>query len=100
MTTATQVELFPALPARTVKPSVREQWNAFRKDFDRMGGMLPPSAAGAFLGVSRQRVHQLIQKKQVRTVRYEDVGLWVSLEDIVQRMVETPNKGGRPKKSS
>ena len=100
MTTATQEELFPALPPRTVRPSVREQWNAFRRDFDRMGGMLPPGPAAVFLGVSRQRVHQLIKAGQVRTKDYDDVGRWVSLEDIVQRMVETPNKGGRPKKTS
>lgn len=81
-----------------MKPTLREQYNRFRKDFDRLGGMLPPSVAARFLGVSRQRMHQLIEKKQVRTCDHE--GPWVSLSDVVERMTAEKSKGGRPRKEN
>jgi hypothetical protein len=97
--TASQDELFPSLAARTVEPSIREQYNRFRKDFDRLGGILPPSVAATFLGVSKQRVDQLIKSKQVRSVRSLD-RTWVSMADVLERTQAPVDKGGRPKKTS
>jgi hypothetical protein len=100
MTTAItqQEELFPSLPRGTASAEDRSSYNRWRKDFDRMGGMLPPRAAAMILGVKRQRVYQLMEAKKIRTIVYEDIGTWVSVSDILERKFDPP-KVGRPKKS-
>jgi hypothetical protein len=97
MHVASQDDLFPSLPARSVEPTVREEYNRFRKEFDRLGGILPVRVASAFLGVSRQRVHQLIDAKQVRSVNLIDT-IWVSLSDVVERTTSPKPVRGLAKK--
>jgi hypothetical protein len=98
VTTATQDEMFPTLPSRTVFQECRDDYNRFRREFDRLGGALPPRYAAAFLGVSRQRVYQLIESKDVRSTILQGA-VWVSLADIVER-IKSPTPNGRPPKKS
>jgi|SRR5665213_1582520 len=69
----TTVEDFPFvadLPKREQKQvrSVVSEWNDFKEIVRSKGQMVPPNIAAAIANVSRQRIHQLIQKGTLEAV--------------------------------
>ena len=69
------------------------------------GGAIPVSAAAVALGVSHQRVHELIKKEieaegsGLRAKKFNKTIL-VFITDIEKRLDMPKSKGGRPKKNN
>tara|TARA_B100000686_G_C16280449_1_gene708545 strand:- start:203 stop:517 length:315 start_codon:yes stop_codon:yes gene_type:complete len=79
------------------------QVKEFMKETD--GGAIPVSAAAVALGVSHQRVHELIKKEieaegsGLRAKKFNKTIL-VFITDIEKRLDMPKSKGGRPKKNN
>ncbi len=97
--TVDQSELFsdfPVIEARSGKRSpVRELLDATEKH----GTLLPQSVVVSALGLSKQRVNQLVAAGRLAAV--EAAGkTWVPAVALELYMVEGPHKGGRPAKAA
>ena len=99
MIAAEQVDLFPSLPRNTVVQTIRDEWNALRRASSELGGILGAADAAKVLGVSRQRVHQLMRGGEIRFVETEHF-LYISAADVHDRLAAPVNPGGRPKKTA
>jgi hypothetical protein len=84
--------MFPALPRNTVVQELRDDYNRFRADQERLGGLMPASLARLFLGISKQRLHQLMEERQIRFVIHDEAR-YISGADIMQRIAD--KKAGR-----
>lgn len=94
-----EIDLFPSLPRNTVVQTIRDEWNALRRATRELDGIIGPADAAKILGVSRQRVHQLIKTGAIRAVETENF-IYVSAGDVHDRLANPVNLGGRPKKTS
>ncbi len=95
---AHQVDMFPTLPRNSVVSSIREDWNRFKADQERLGGLMPASLAKYFLGVSKQRLHVMLNEGQLRYVTHDGYR-YVSGDDIrdrIQAKRDGQIKPGRP----
>jgi len=103
MTTAEQVDMFPAMPRNTVTQTFREMWNEYRRDSEKYQGLLTASQVALALDVSRARVHELIKKGELRAKCYFNQSmLLVALCDVEERIIAKRDGklsvGGRPAK--
>ena len=85
MALAQQVEMFPTLPRNTVLQDVRDGYNQFMRDQERLGGLLLPGMARIALGVSKARIHQLMTDGVLRFVTHDGYK-YVSAADVTQRL--------------
>jgi hypothetical protein len=93
--TADQSELFPNLETRaTSKSLLRQSMDAVAEH----GPLLPQHFLPSILGVSKQRVAQLIRDGLLATVRLQDHN-FVPMAALELYMSET-HKGGQPRKFS
>jgi hypothetical protein len=102
MVTAEQVGMFSSLPRNTVVSELRDDYNRFKRDQERLGGLMPLPLAQVFLMVSRQRCYQLMDENKVRWVEHHG-HRYISGDDIIQRLADLRDGklgGGRPVKSS
>jgi hypothetical protein len=100
MITAEQVEMFPSLPRNTVFSEVRDDYNRFKRDQEKYGGLMPLPLAQIFLMVSRQRLYELMEENKVRWVEHQG-HRYISGDDIAQRLADIRDGklvGGRPRK--
>ncbi len=92
--------MFPHLPRLTVLGEVRDAYNQWKTDQERLGGLMPLGIAGFVLGVSRQRIYQMLDAGLLRYVTH-DGHRYVSGDDIKERL-RAKRDGtiatGRPKK--
>jgi hypothetical protein len=82
-----QPDLFPTMPRLTLEKTDRELWNDFRKEQDEMGGLVVGAAARFLLGVSRQRLHQIVEAKLLRSCVHFGQRYY-SAADIEQRLAD------------
>lgn len=99
MQIAQEVDLFPDLPRNTVFEGARDIYNRFRRDHERLGGLMPIPMAAFLLEVSQQRVHELVKVGKLASCRYGDT-IFVSGSDVVERLEAPKSRGGRPRKNS
>ena len=85
MVQAVQVDMFPSRPRNTVLAEVRDSYNQFKADQERLGGLMPVGIARVCLGLTRQRLHQLLENGTLRFVTH-DGHRYVSGDDIKQRL--------------
>ena len=102
MDSAGTLDLPFAKQLETKPKSFISQVKEFMQETD--GGAIPVSAAAVALGVSRQRVDELIRKELevegsgLRAKKFNKTVL-VFINDIEKRLDMPKNKGGRPKKN-
>lgn len=103
METAGTLDLPFAQQLESKPKSFISQVKEFMKETD--GGAIPVSAAAVALGVSHQRIHDLIKKELdnegtgLRAKKFNKTVL-VFITDIEKRLDMPKNKGGRPKKEN
>ncbi len=94
--TADQAELFPVLDTRAkAKPKslLRQSMDAFTEH----GALLPQSFLASILGISKQRVSQLIQAGKLATVEL-DGHTFVPMAALEIYLSQDRDEGGRPHK--
>ncbi len=83
------------VPAKALKKSLREEWQAYSDDSEQQKGLVLASIAGKLLGVHKSRVYQLLDSG--RLTRFEHFGhQWLSAGEIMDRLSEPRSLGGRP----
>ena len=92
-------DLFPHLPRNTVGKTIRDEWNTLRRAMTDLEGVVSPGHAARVLGISRQRLHQLVNAGVIRAVQSENF-TYVSARDIEERLRLKPTTGHRYKKTS
>lgn len=97
MSTAPDTE-FPFIAeipkSRSRKPPIIDQVKSFLEETG--GGAVPVPIAVAALGVSRVRVHQLINDGKLRAFKVKGSNVvLVSIDDIEDRIANPPDVGGR-----
>lgn len=71
MTTATSDTLFPMPePTAPAELTLEQRMAEFTRIAQGKGGLIPVTAAAELLGISRQRVYQLIDKNQLERIHY------------------------------
>jgi hypothetical protein len=99
--TAEQLDLphtLPILPRNSVVQTIRDEWNGLRGAMRDLGGLVPVSYAAKVLGISRQRMYVLLEKEVIRSVQTEYF-LYVSADDVAERLRQPKSLGGRPRKN-
>ena len=82
------------LPKRKVKKGVIDSLREFRATSAQEGGLLPFAAAAGVLGVSKQRVHDLVNEGTLRAI--EQFGKnWLSANEL-ESFVKLQRQSGRP----
>lgn len=77
----------------------KAEFEAFYRDYEREGGLIPPAMAARLVGVHRSRVHQLLDAGEL--TKFEHVGqVFVSKREFVAWIHAERDKGGRPKKAA
>jgi len=71
-------------------------FESFRETAVREEGLLLPSQAGEVLGISKQGVQDLIERRKLTSWRFFDKP-FVSAREVEQRKNSPRQKGGRPK---
>ena len=103
MDSAGTLDLPFANQLQTKPKSFISQVKEFMQETD--GGAIPVSAAAVALGVSKQRIHELIGKELksegsgLRAKKFNKTVL-VYISDIEKRLDMPKSKGGRPKKQN
>jgi hypothetical protein len=96
---ALQFEL-PAMPdpqtrfAKAWKES-QADWDAYMRDAKREDGLLLPAMAARLIGVSRQRLDQLMTAERLTRFEHFD-RVWLSRLQLAHWVREERSKGGRP----
>ena len=83
----TDAQVHPGLvkkkaPARRGALAVLEQFREFKRISEQRGGLVPQAVAGTVLGVSRQRIHQLISEGTFSVWEFYGMN-WLSQEEVV-----------------
>jgi excisionase family DNA binding protein len=86
------------VPAGSVSKSVRVQWQDYTDDCEREKGLVTAGTAAKLLGVHRSRVYQLLDANKLDTFHHFG-SQWLSCAQLMHRLTEPTNVGGRPKKS-
>jgi hypothetical protein len=89
-----QGELF-GLPLSDVKP--RSEFALWIEAFTKHGWLLTPSLVASFLGVSKQRVHQLLTEDRIASIRVCGHRM-VPITAVELYKLEDKSLGGRPPK--
>ncbi len=76
---------------------VRQEYHRYLALSNERKGLLTQAQAAAILGVSRQRVHELVQQKRLDMIEILD-GRYVYGDEILAYASEEKSKGGRPSK--
>jgi hypothetical protein len=63
------------------------------------GGLVSPGGAAMFLGVSRQAVHNLMERGKIKRHDFGELGVYVALNEVRDRLLGPRDKGGRPRKA-
>lgn len=83
------------VPSRAIRKTIREEWQAYSDDSEEQKGLVLASVAGKLLGVHRSRAYQLLEAGKL--TRFEHFGhVWLSCIELMQRLSEPVDKGGRP----
>jgi hypothetical protein len=82
------------LPKRKVKKGVLEFFRVLRETTRREGGLVPYAAAAAILGVSKQRVHDLVNEGTLRPIELYGKN-WLSANEL-ESFVKLQRLSGRP----
>ncbi|MBI5383166.1 MAG: hypothetical protein HZA90_00620 [Verrucomicrobia bacterium] len=82
------------LPTRKVRKGVLDYLLHFREISNREGGLVPIATAAAILGVSKQRVHDLVREGTLRTTEIYGKK-WLSGNEL-ESFVKLQRKAGRP----
>jgi hypothetical protein len=82
------------LPRRKVKKGIIDALREFRAVSAREGGLVPYAGAATVLGVSKQRVHDLVNEGTLRAI--EQFGKkWLSANEL-ESFVKLQRQSGRP----
>ncbi len=94
-----QSELFPDFPVIESRSGKRSPVREIVDATERHGALLPQWAVVSTLGLSKQRVHQLVQAGRLATV--EAAGkVWVPAVALELFLTEGQRKTGRPFKAA
>ena len=86
-----------ALPQRKVKKGILDVFRNLRAITSREGGLLPFASAAAVLGVSKQRVHDLVKEGTLHPI--DLLGKrWLSANEL-ESFVKLQRQAGRPWKA-
>jgi hypothetical protein len=105
MSQAAQLDMtfLPHLPRKSVAQDVRDDYNAWKRDQENLGGLMPTVLARVILGVSRQRLHEMLEQGHMRYVTHQG-HVYIAGDDIKERLAQKRDgrisKGGRPRKTS
>jgi hypothetical protein len=84
------------VPSRSITKTVRQQWQDYTSDCEAEKGLVMPSTASKLLGVHRSRVYQLLQAGKL--TEFDHFGhRWLSCTELMHRLSEPADKGGRPR---
>jgi hypothetical protein len=84
------------VPAKSITKSVRQQWQDYTDACAESRGLVSPTTAATLLGVHRSRVYQLLEAKKL-DVQHHFGHPWLSCAQLMQRLTEPKDVGGRPK---
>jgi hypothetical protein len=93
--TVDQSELFPDFPVIEGHAGKRSPVRQLLDATEKHGTLLPQSVVGSALGVSKQRVSQLVAAGQLATVEVAGK-TWVPAAALELYLAEGPRKTGRP----
>jgi hypothetical protein len=82
------------LPERKVKKSVFDFFRNLREINQREGGLVPYAGAATILGVSKQRIHDLVNEGTLRPVELFGKK-WLSANEL-ESFVKLQRQSGRP----
>jgi hypothetical protein len=87
---------FVEVPSRAITKTVREQWQEYTSDCESEKGLVQATTAAKLLGVNRSRVYQLLQEDKL--TRFDHFGhQWLSCQELMHRLSEPADIGGRPR---
>jgi len=71
----------------------KAEWNDYMADAEAELGLVPKAVAARMLGVSRQRIHQLLVADKLTSFSHFD-SEFVSLREVRDRFLTPKDKGG------
>jgi hypothetical protein len=85
------------VPAKAINKTVRQQWQDYTSDCEAEKGLVIPATAAKLLGVHASRIGQLMGAGKLS--EFDHFGhKWLSCAQLMQRLSEPRDKGGRPRK--